>query len=89
MSEEKSYIEYENLRINNKEKAISLCRYSSFAKYCNWLLHEYSKGNNIFYVRDLCRVWKISYTSAYNFFENLINLGYAQKFKSENTFYIN
>lgn len=70
-------IDIDDIGINKKEKAISNTHHVSFSRNCYWILLRNSDSkDNIFYVRELCKWAKIQYSTAYNFFENLVNLGY-------------
>jgi len=70
-------ISLEDIRINSKERAINKTRYEQFCKYCWWLLIRDTEGEDIFYANELARFAKVSYTTAYRFFIDLVNLGYA------------
>ena len=65
--------------ISQKERAISKTRYKPFARYSFWVLTKYADNEEIFHVNDLVHYAKINYNSAYMFFKNLCNLGYAKE----------
>lgn len=80
-------INYEDIKIDGKERAIARTRYASFSKYCVWILKNHEDGNEIFYIKDLIKFAKISYPVAFTFFDSLVNLSYMEKIRAGNSVY--
>ena len=76
-----------DIQINTFERAVNKTRYVPFSSYCYWLLVRYNEKETIFYPNDLSRFAKIGYNTSYRYFEDLVNLGYANKYYTGNVVY--